>query len=164
MALTNVDSRSAMEENGWEFHVSHWDKSQFLYICGNETWYGFLRGHGRGSVSLNFKGSGFGVLKFGNCWAHSVVEVYLNSDKIAYALGNVTAKEIQFRFAPGDKLQVTEDGAIIKLHSLSITCYCKYTFLQLLQIKAQCMNLFNVMFQKYKHGTIFIFLILLCSW
>ena len=129
MALSNVASRPAMEENGWEFRVSHWDESEYVDICGNDTWFGFFLAHGKGSVSTNFKGSGFGILKFGNCWAHNEVEVYLNNYQISYAFGNVTRKEIQFHFSPGDKLQVTEVGAIIKLHSLSITCYCKYTFL-----------------------------------
>ena len=133
MALTNVSSRPVMEENGWEFHVSHWDKSEFVDICDNDTWYGFYGGYGRGSVSTNFKGSGLGILIFGNCWAHNQVEVYFNDNKISNAIGNVTRKEIQFHFSPGDTLQVMEDGAIIKLHSLSITCTCKYTFLQLLQ-------------------------------
>ena len=133
MALSNVASRRVMEKNGWEFRVSQWEKSGFSDMCGNETWYGFLRGHGRGSVSLNFKGSGFGILKFGNCWAHNEVAVLLNNYKISYALGNVKMKEIQFHFSPGDKLQITEDGAIIKLHSFLITCYCEYTFLELLQ-------------------------------
>ena len=132
MSLTNVVSRPAMEENGWEFHVSQWDKSEFVDICGNDTWYGCNRGHVTGSISTNFKGSGYGVLTFGNCWTHNEVEVYLNKHKISYAFGNVKRKEIQFHFSPGDKLQVTEDGAMIKLHSLSITCYCKYTVLQLL--------------------------------
>ena len=129
MALTDVASRPAMEKNGWEFRVSQWDKSEFVDTCGNATWYGFYRGYGRGSVSTNFKGSGFGILIFGNCWAQNEVEVYFNDHRISYALGNVTRKEIQFHFSPGDKLQVMEDGAIIKLHSLSITCTCKYTFL-----------------------------------
>ena len=132
MALANVASRPDMEKNGWEFHVSHWDKIEFVDICGNDTWYGFYGGHYRGSVSTNFKGSGFGILKFGNCWAHNEVEVYLNNYRISYAFGNVTKKEIQFQFSPGDKLQVTELGAIIKLHSLALTCSCKYTCLQVL--------------------------------
>ena len=132
MAFTNVASRPAMEENGWEFRVSQWDKSELVDICGNDTWYGYYGGDGRGSVSANFKGSGFGILIFGNCWYNNEVAVYLNNYKISYVLGNVTRKEIQFHFSPGDKLQVMEDGAIIKLHSLSITCNCKYTCLQVL--------------------------------
>ena len=125
MALTNVESRSAMEENGWEFHVSHWGKSQFLDICGNDTWYGFYRGYGRGTVSTIFKGSGVGILTFGNCWDHNEVVVYLNNYKISYAFGNEKRKKVHFRFSPGDQLQIEEYGAIIKLHSLSITCDCK---------------------------------------
>ena len=132
MALTNVESRPAMEKNGWEFQVSHWDKSEFVDICGNDTWYGFYGGNYQGSVSTNFKGSGFGILQFGNCWSNNEVAVYLNNYKIAYALGNVARKEVKFHFSPGDNLKITEDGAIIKLHSLSITCSCKYMCLQVL--------------------------------
>ena len=127
MGLTNVVSRQAMEESGWKFEVSHWNKNEFVDICGNDTWYGYHSGHRMGSVFANFKGYGFGILKFGNCWGHSEVEVYLNYKKIAFALGNMINQEILFHFVPGDKLQVVEDGGIIKLHALSIKCYCKYT-------------------------------------
>ena len=128
MHLSNVVSRQVMEESGWKFEVSHWDKNEFVDICGNDTWYGFYNGRRMGRVSTHFKGSGFGILKFGNCWADNEVRVYLNSANIAYALGNATNQEILFHFAPGDKLQVMEDAAIIKLHSLSIKCSCKYVF------------------------------------
>ena len=128
MHLSNVVSRQAMEESGWELHVSHWDNLEYHEICGNDTWYGFYNGRRMGRVSTHFKGSGFGILKFGNCWGHSEVEVYLNYEKIAFALGNVINQEILFHFSPGDKLQVTENNAIIKLHSLSIKCYGKYIF------------------------------------
>ena len=128
MDLTNMSSRSVMEKNGWKFYVSPWGQKDFIDICGNDTWYGFYRGSGKGIVSTRFEGSGIGTLNFGNCWNHNEVAVYLNNYKISYAVGGMSKKEIQFRFFPGDKLQVTEDGAIIKLHSLSITCYCKYTF------------------------------------
>ena len=133
-ALTNVVSREAMEENGWEFHISHWDKTKFADICGTDTWYGFYNGDAFGSISANFNGRGFGILQFGNCWAHKEVSVYLNGNKIGYALGNVKRKEIQFHFEPVDKLKVAEDGAIIKLHSLSITCYRKYTLVAIVTI------------------------------
>ena len=132
MALTNVAPRTIMEENGWNFHVSHWNKYQFIDTCGDDTWHGFYIGYRKGSISANFKGHGFGTLVFGNCWAYDEVSVYLNDYKISHAFGNVKRKEIKFHFFPGDKLQITEDGAIILLHSLSITCSCKCTFLQLL--------------------------------
>ena len=129
MALTNVGSRQVMEKGAWKFDVSHWNKNEYNDMCGNDTWYGFYSGRRMGSISANFKGSGFGILKFGNCWAHNEVEVYLNYDKIAFALGNVINQEILFHFSPGDTLEVMEDTAIIKLHSLSIKCYGKYIFL-----------------------------------
>ena len=128
MALTNLVSRPAMEANGWEFDVSHWDNSHFLDICGNDTWYGFYIRYGKGKVSTTFKSSGFGILRFGNCWSQNEVAVYLNANKLSYASGNEMEKEIQFRFSSKDKLEIAEDGAIIKLHSLSITCYCEYIF------------------------------------
>ena len=128
MDLCNVVSRQVMEESGWKFDVSPWDNHESVGICDNDTWYGFYNGRRMGSVSAHFKGYGFGILKFGNCWADNEVSVYLNSVKIDFALGNVINQEILFHFSPGDKLQVTEDTAIIKVHSLSIKCYGKYTF------------------------------------
>ena len=115
-----------MEEHGWEFHVSHWEKRNFMDICGNSTWYGFYNGNAIGSIYTNFKGHGFAILRFGNCWPHNEVSVYLNGYKIEQASGNVKNKEVHFDFSPGDQLKVTEDGAIIKLHSLILTCNCKY--------------------------------------
>ena len=132
VAMTNLVSRAVMEENGWEFHISHWDQSQFLDACGNDNWYGYYAGYHIGSVSINFNETGIGTLAFGNCWSNNEVGVYLNDVKISYALGNVKRKEIQFHFMAGDKLQITEDAAIIKLHSLSITCFCKCNLLKLL--------------------------------
>ena len=37
-------------------------------------------------------------------------------------LSNDTKEEISFNFISGDKLELEEDGAIIKLHSLNISC------------------------------------------
>ena len=134
-----------MEENGWNFHVTHWRKKTFANICGTDTWYGFYSGPGIGSVSTTFKGAGYGILRFGNCWTDNEVAVYLNNYKISSAFGKVMSKEIQFSFLPGDKLQITEDGAIVKIYSLSITCYREYMLVIILNVnlkyKELCMFL-----------------------
>ena len=120
--LSNVKFRSAMEENGWIFHVSHSDMLLHGDMCGNNGWFGFYSGSYVGSISAIFKGSGRARLIYGNCWDDSEVAVYLNYKKISSAYGNETKEEISFNFIPGDTLWIVEEGAIIKLHSLIISC------------------------------------------
>ena len=126
MGLSNVKSRSTMEENGWIFHVSHSDMLLHGDICGNNGWFGFYSGTSVGSISAIFKGSGTAKLIYGNCWSDREVAVYLNRKKISSVRGNQTQLELSFNFISGDKLQIEEDGAIIKLHSLTISCDGKY--------------------------------------
>ena len=128
IGFSNVQSRLEMEENGWIFHVSHSDMVFHGERCGNNGWFGFYSGRSVGSISAHFKGSGTAMLIYGNCWIHNVVAVYLNHHKISLAYGNETHKEISFNFISGDMLRVEEDGAIIKLHSLTISCDGKYIF------------------------------------
>ena len=115
-----------MEENGWIFHVSH--SAMLLYgdICGNNGWFGFYSGSSVGSISAIFKGSGMAKLIYGNCWSDKAVAVYLNRKKISSVHGNQTKLEIGFHFIAGDILQIEENGAIIKVHSLTILCNGKY--------------------------------------
>ena len=126
IGLSNVKSRSAMEENGWIFHVSHSDMLLHGDMCGNNGWVGFYSGSSVGSVSAIFKESGTARLIYGNCWSDNEVSVYLNHKKISSAYGNEIEEEIAFNFISGDILRIVEDGAIIKLHSLTILCGGKY--------------------------------------
>ena len=126
LGLSNVKSRSAMEENGWIFHVSHSDMLLHGDICGKNGWFGFYSGTSVGSISATFQGSGTAKLIYGNCWSDREVAVYLNHKKISSAYGNETKQEISFNFIPGDQLQIEEDDPIIKLYSLTISCDGKY--------------------------------------
>ena len=91
-------------------------------ICGNHGWFGFYAGSHAGNIYTIFKGSGTARLMYGNCWIDNEVAVYLNHNKISSAYGNETKKEISFNFIPGDALRIVEDGAIIKLRALAISC------------------------------------------
>ena len=126
IGLGNVMSRSEMEENGWIFHVSHSHMLLHGDICGNNGWFGFYSGSHVGSIYVTFKGFGTARLIYGNCWSDNEVSVYLNYKKISSAYGNMTKEVIAFNFIAGDTLGIVEDGAIIKLHSLTILCDGKY--------------------------------------
>ena len=115
-----------MEENGWIFHVSHSDMVLYGDICGNDGWFGFYAGSHAGSIYTTFKGSGTARLIYGNCWHKNEVSVYLNRKKISFAYGKETKKEIVFNFISGDLIQVVEKSAIIKIHSLTISCDGRY--------------------------------------
>ena len=122
IGVSNIKSRSDMEENGWTFHLSHSDMVLHGDRCGNNGWFGFYSGSSVGSISAYFKGRGTARLIFGNCWIDNEVAVYLNHKKISFAYGNETRQETYFNFISGDTLRIVEDGAIIKLHSLTISC------------------------------------------
>ena len=126
IGLSNVKFRSAMEENGWIFHVSHSGMLLHGDRCGNNGWFGFCSGNYVGSIYATFIGSGTARLIYGNCWSNNDVSVYLNHKKISSAYGNETEEKINFNFISGDRLRIVEDGAIIKLHSLTILCGGKY--------------------------------------
>ena len=115
-----------MEENGWIFHVSHSDMVLYEDICGSDGWFGFYTGSNTGSIYTTFKGSGTARLIYGNCWNKNEVYVTLNAKKISSAYGKETKKEIAFNFMSGDLIRVVEEGAIIKLHSLTISCDGRY--------------------------------------
>ena len=113
-----------MEINGWIFNTSHSDMVWAKNYCGEGSWFGMHTGTVEGSVSTTFKGSGTATLSFGNCWASSSykVSVVINGEIKSEAWGNVMEKEISFSFNRGDNLVIKEDGAIIKINSLVITC------------------------------------------
>ena len=125
--LGNVRSGSELKENGWIFHVSHSDMQLYGDRCGKNGWFGFYSGNLVGSVAALLTGSGMAKLIYGNCWIDNEVSVYLNYYKISTAHGNETKKQISFNFTAGDTLRIEEDGAIIKLHNLTVSCDGKYT-------------------------------------
>ena len=111
-----------MEENGWIFHVSHSDMTLYGDICGNDGWFGFYVGSNTGTIYTTFKGSGTARLIYGNCWNKNEVYVTINGEKISSVYGKDTKKEIVVNFISGDLIRVVEKSAIIKLHSLTISC------------------------------------------
>ena len=125
--LTNLASKNIMENNGWTFRVSKDRNNGLDDTWGSKSLNGHCVGNIRGSVSTIFQGKGFGVLVFENCLPTSEVVVYLNSQRLASALGNRTKEAIGFQFLPGDKLEVTED---FKLHHLSLLCHCMFEVLR----------------------------------
>ena len=113
-----------MRSNGWTFLASHYDMEWSKGRCGTDGWFGLHAGHQVGSVSVQFQGSGNATLTFGNCW-HAQdysVKAFLNGNEKAEAKGN-EFKTVSFLFRKGDTLKITEDGAIIKLKSLIISCH-----------------------------------------
>ena len=113
-----------MEINGWIFNTSHSDMVWGKSHCGEGSWFGFHSNAAYGSVSTTFKGSGTATLSFGNCWTSLAykVSVMLNEEVKSEAKGKIMEKEVTFPFNEGDHLVIKEDGAIIKINSLNITC------------------------------------------
>ena len=118
----DITSKETMEENGWIFSVTKHKQEKYVSYCGDTSWFGHSSQWNEGSVSAKFKGNGNAKLIFGNCWSAHNVNVYLNQNQLANASGDENSKEVLFNFTGGDVLKITEDGAIIKLHSLSISC------------------------------------------
>ena len=125
-ALTDVTTKDTMEQNGWRFSVSSEPNIVYDMSCGSATWYGYLGEERKGEVSATFQGRGFAQLVYGNCWTDHGVDVYLDNFLISRSRENRT--EVGFQFFPGSILTIKEVNAIIKLHSLSIECFCKYYY------------------------------------
>ena len=125
-ALTEVTTKEAMEQNGWRFSVSSEPNMIYDMACGSGTWYGYLSREREGEVSATFQGRGFAKLVYGNCWTDHGVDVYLDNFLISRSRENRT--EVGFQFFPGSILTIKEVNAIIKLHSLSIECFCEYNY------------------------------------
>ena len=123
--ISDVSNREVMEKNGWKFNTSHSDMKWQRSNCGEGSWFGLHAGFAEGSVSTTFQGSGTATLTFGNCWTSSLykVSVILNEELKAEAKGSELEKEVTFSFNQGDHLIIKEDGAIIKINSLIITCH-----------------------------------------
>ena len=124
--LTDVTTKDTMEQNGWRFSVSSEPNVIYDMACGSDTWYGYLGKEREGEVSATFQGRGFAQLVYGNCGTGHGVDVYLDSFLISRSRENRT--EVGFQFFLGSVLTIKEVNAIIKLHSLSIDCFCEYYY------------------------------------
>ena len=120
--LNDTSSKENMEQNGWIFDITKHKQDKYIVHCGDDSWFGHSAYWEEGSVSATFKGSGAADLVYGNCWMNHNVDVYLNQQKISFASGGQTRKEVTFSFVKGDILKLQEDGAIIKIYSLEIKC------------------------------------------
>ena len=120
--LTDVSSKSQMENNGWSFDTDFDKTALYKDICDMQnTWYGY-KFPGEGTTTAKFTGSGTATLDYGNCYTAGKVNVYLNGVLKDVANMNMPSKSITFNFSPNDALLLSEDTAIIKLNSLNLTC------------------------------------------
>ena len=126
--LTDVSSKSHMEKNGWSFDTNFNGPDANVAACAKtNTWYGFKFlevGEKVGTVKAKFTGSGTATLDYGNCFTAGKVNVYLNAELKDVAVSNTPSKKITFDFSPNDVLLLseTDEDAIIKLNTLTLTC------------------------------------------
>ena len=128
--LTDLSSKSTMENNGWSFDTNKNKEPHFKSTCDmHNTWYGF-KYPGVGTVSSTFTGSGTATLDYGNCHHVDKVSVSLNGELLDVANKNTSSKQITFVFYPNDVLLLSETNGetIIKLNSLNLTCKGKIFF------------------------------------
>ena len=124
--FARLTSKSVMEKNGWKANVDYsngedWNKAHERE-CSTDTFYGYRGGDLVGSVSATFKGSGKGVLSYGNCYKTGFVVVSLNNVEIGRSSSNSNIKgSITFQYRRGDTLKIEEfNTGIIKLYSLDL--------------------------------------------
>ena len=89
--------------------------------CGQKgTFYGYKEGMRVGSVSAFFKGSGKGVLKYGNCNSTGYVTVSMNGLEIDWSTDLNSFDDVgfvSFQYKKDDFLEIKEQKlGIIKLH------------------------------------------------
>ena len=93
---------------------------------GERYFFGYGKGHDKGSITARLSGCGKATLDFGNCYeqiGNTIdynVDVFLNKEKIDAASGFDLSRKITFDFGDGDKLKLEEDGAIILFNSFII--------------------------------------------
>ena len=128
-ALQNVKSRHTMEAGGWITSGAPDPSTPGMYTgysagCGgSSTFWGYDQGGHVGFVQATFRGSGRGILSFGNCKSgRSVANVYLNGQLIGSAGPNQNSLA-SFIYKGGDILRITEENSgIIKINSLQLSC------------------------------------------
>ena len=135
-ALQNVQSRHAMEAGGWitsgapdprtPGQYKTYSAPSGVHIgCGSNSFWGYAHSRPVGFVQATFRGSGSGILGFGNCVKSSVVNVYLNGQLIGSAGPNQNS-HVKFMYKGGDILRITEENfGIIKINSLQLSCQGK---------------------------------------
>ena len=111
-----------MEANGWTFNdITEYWNNVYGQCKANRFW-GYKYGAGGGSsVTAVLKGSGTANLQFGNCKARGNVKVYINDLLLGDAKRD-TSLSATFTFSEDDILTITEDNAIMQLHSFEVAC------------------------------------------
>ena len=120
-----------MEENGWKFDDLY-SKEQpegvkYDHNCSSDTFYGYPKYQYRaGRVSATFKGSGRGILSYGNCYKAGYVKVSMNSVELTRSPAN-SRKSITFSYRRGDFFTIevksssrSHENGILQLYSLDI--------------------------------------------
>ena len=137
--FAKLTSKSVMVKNGWNADVEYSNGNDWNNAherdCATDTFYGYRGGDLVGSVSAIFKGSGKGVLSYGNCYKTGYVLVSLNGVEVGRSTSNSQGL-LTFQYRRGDTLKVEEfDTAIIKLYSLDLQeggkCHLIYLLLVL---------------------------------
>ena len=117
-----------MKDGGWIVDAAlrrdyKFDKYCIIYNAGGyDTFWGHVWGSKAGYVKAIFKGSGTGILDFGNCFPFGgVTIVYLNDIRIGAAGSNKTSVVISFDYKRDDVLKVSDEGTgIMKINSLKL--------------------------------------------
>ena len=120
--FTVLISKAQMEDYGWNVEVDYHnvgDKNkENQRNCGVDTFYGYKGGNRVGSVSAAFKGSGKGLLQYGNCYKTGFVVVSLNDIEIDRTKANAASGYsiyVSFQYKRGDVIKIEEqESAIIK--------------------------------------------------
>ena len=123
-----------MVRNGWKF-IDEVDNSTAFYKrdfgeCEKSKELDFRSVY---SVSAVLKGSGLGVLNYGNCDYDGRVILYLNDNEIDHVAANITSNEKTFRHNKGDILSIkileytsargkVEHRGVIKVNYLKFVC------------------------------------------
>ena len=112
-----------MEAGGWITSGAPHQDNQFAARCGGfNTFWAYEYGGHVGSVQATFRGSGNGMLNFGNCYTGGVTNVYLNGQIIGSAGPNQNS-QVTFKYKGGDILRITEEHVgILKINSLQLNC------------------------------------------
>ena len=129
--LSDVSSKSRMENNGWSFDIAYNKPVRYKEICSTDnTWYGYTETPDDGKIATTFTGWGTATLDYGNClvgaYDRGTVNVLLNDKLIDLAQKNTGSTQITFDFYPKDVLLLKGTlGGVIKLNSLKLTCQGK---------------------------------------
>ena len=123
-----------MVSHGWVFDMEYdgsVESGRYRNVgdkgCDSTTnWYGWSGGSSDGTLSAVLYGNGEVNMDFGNCWNRGNVKVYLDSVLLATSPKEIKSVVKSFSFTHGSLLEIKEeDGAVITLNSISISCFGK---------------------------------------